>query len=386
MRPCPVCGDVDAKKLYTQRFSDGPLGEGYHVTVCRQCGAGYADGIPTQKQLDEYYANCSKYSYDHSKGLESHWDFARFEATFRQIEPFIQSSHIRILDIGCATGGMLSVFKQHGYNNLVGTDPSEACVSTAKRLHGIEARVATLSALTTWSERFDLILLIGVLEHIREAAEAGRIVKRLLTSTGALYCAVPDVCGLTTNSNAPYQQFSVEHFNFFSVKSLRNLMSSCELSPVSEWNWKIQWSGSAWEPIASGLYKGGLTTTRTFDNLTEPAIRAYLDFSARGEENVANLIDALRRDNEPLIVWGAGTLARHLLATTNFAKLNITMFVDGNPRLHGKSLANRTILPPQAIAKRHETILICSGSFGAEIRKDIHEIVGDSRKIISILG
>ena len=88
---------------------DGPMGNGYNVVVCTKCGAGFADGIPSQADLDRYYAEQSKYTYDHADGAESSWDLKRFEATVGQIAHYFKSPNARILDIGCATGGLLSV-------------------------------------------------------------------------------------------------------------------------------------------------------------------------------------------------------------------------------------------------------------------------------------
>ena len=48
-RPCPVCESLaDREVLHRQRFIEGPLGDGYDVVVCRNCGTGFADGIPSQ--------------------------------------------------------------------------------------------------------------------------------------------------------------------------------------------------------------------------------------------------------------------------------------------------------------------------------------------------
>ena len=70
VRPCPVCGGVERRVLHRQRFLEGPLGAGYDVVVCRHCGAGFADGIPAQEELDRYYAEQSKYTYNHAGGAE----------------------------------------------------------------------------------------------------------------------------------------------------------------------------------------------------------------------------------------------------------------------------------------------------------------------------
>jgi len=205
VRPCPVCGGFERRVLHRQRFLEGPLGDGYDVVVCQACGAGFADGIPAQEELDRYYAEQSKYTYHHAGGAESPYDLKRFDAIVEQVTPHLPSRDVRILDVGCATGGLLSVFKQRGFANLLGADPSPACAEAARRLHGVEVRVVTLAQLAGWHERFDLVLMVGVLEHLREVQPAVRAVVDRLNPRGLFYGAVPDVEGLAVCRNAPYQ-------------------------------------------------------------------------------------------------------------------------------------------------------------------------------------
>jgi 2-polyprenyl-3-methyl-5-hydroxy-6-metoxy-1,4-benzoquinol methylase len=366
---------------------DGSIGDGYNIVVCLRCGAGFADGVPSQREMDKYYEEHSKYSYNFSGGVESIWALKRFEATVQQVLPFLKSHKIGILDIGCATGGLLSVFKKHGFSNLTGVDPSSACVESVARLHGINARAATLTKLKNWKERFDLILMLGVLEHLREVRKAIGIASRLLNDGGRLYCAVPNVEGLAICSNAPYQQFSGEHVNFFSPVSLRRLMAECNMTEICAWSWTVEWREGTFEPIASGLYECRSRSPRQlFDEITEPSLRRYLRFSKKGDREIGATIDCLRKNQMRVLVWGAGTLARRLLATSRFSEINIVAFVDSNSDIQGKTLAGRPILSPAQIVVSSETILICSIAFEKEIVETIRLRHGLRNKIVSILG
>ena len=386
-RPCPVCGEYQRRLVYRQRFLDGPLSNGYDVVVCSKCGAGFADGIVSQAEMDRYYAEQSKYVYDYAGGTESLWDFKRFEATVAQIAPHLKSHDARIIDIGCATGGLLSVFKRHGYQNVMGVDPSLACANVAERLHGVKVRTATLSLLRDWKERFDLVLMLGVLEHLRETTEAVQSVSRLLNPGGLVYCAVPDVERFADCRNAPYQQFSLEHVGFFSIHSLERMMAGCGMAVIDSWCWTVEWREGVMEPIASGLYD--LTrkpSTSSFDECTGPALERYLAFSKESDQKILATIESLRCGQDPILVWGAGTLTRRLLATTRFAEANITAFVDSDPHLHGRRLANRPILAPEQIAGRKESVLICSVAFEKEIARAICDQHVVPNRVISLLG
>jgi SAM-dependent methyltransferase len=385
-RPCPVCAGLDRLLLYKQRFVEGPLGDGYDVVVCRHCGAGFADGIPSQEEMDLYYSEQSKYAYDHSGGRESPWDFGRFETIVGQVAPRLKSANARILDIGCATGGLLSVFRRRGFQDVMGADPSPACSEAARRLHGVDVRVATLARVRDWGERFDLVLMVGVLEHLREVGEAVRIAFRLLAPGGLLYCAVPDVEGLALCPNAPYQQFSVEHVNFFSMRSLDRLMAGCAMTPVDSWRNTVEWREGAREPIAAGVYAPGPAPKPAFDAGTQPALERYLEASRQGDRELLSRIASLVVSHEPLLVWGAGTLARRLLAMSEFGKTNIVAFVDSNALLQGRLLAGRPILSPEQVGGRSERILICSYAFQTEITEMIRLRHGLPNQVVSLCG
>jgi FlaA1/EpsC-like NDP-sugar epimerase len=97
----------------------------------------------------------------------------------------------------------------------------------------------------------------------------------------------------------------------------------------------------------------------------------YVAQSAAGEAATRHLIEELVRTQEPLLVWGAGTLTRHLLATTPLGCANVVAFVDSSPHLHGAELAGRKILAATELGGRPERILICSVVFAREIGRMI---------------
>ncbi len=272
-RLCPVCSGIERRLLHRQRFRDGPLGEGYDVVVCSHCGMGFADNIPTQESLDRYYERLSRYTYDHADGAESRYDFTRFEAIADQVIPFMHSREARILDIGCATGGLLSIFKRNGFENVLGVDPSPACAKAARKLHGVEVIPSTMEQMMSWTECFDVILLVGVLEHLREARSALRTVAARLANGGIIYCAQPDVTRFADCINAPFQEFSVEHINFFSEQSLNRLMATCDLVPRRTWHWMIEWREGITDSVVSGIYSSPAIADLPDTNSTELEFR-----------------------------------------------------------------------------------------------------------------
>lgn len=388
LRPCPVCTSEGPRALvHRQRFQEGPLGEGYDVVVCAACGAGFADGIPTQAELDRYYEERSKYTYAHAAGAESPYDFKRFELIADQIEAHLPDKTARILDIGCATGGLLAVLRRRGYTNVLGSDPSATCTEAARRLYGIEVKTATLAQHAAWTERFDAVLLVGVLEHVCEVGAAVQIVAGMLAPGGKFYCAQPDVEAFAECHNAPYQQFSTEHVNFFSRISLGALLASAGLAPTQVWRWQVEWREGMTDSVVSGVFgQSSGANDQGRDAITQAALQRYVEQSAAQEAGVLLVIDDLVRSQEPILIWGAGSFTRHLLASTPLGQANITAFVDSSLSQQAATLLGRSVLAPAALADRPETIVICSLVFGAEIRRCITAELGLPNRVRSIFS
>src|SRR5271156_79195 len=226
-RGCPVCRSVRSKVLFEQSFgrlAETQLLDGYDVAICEACGAGYADYIPSQAAMDEYYRDLSKYDYADRGGKEPPTSEQRFEEIAAVLQQFIPGASSRIFEIGCASGQLLKVLQTRGFPNVLGSDPSPGCVRAAQELYGVPAVVSTVFDAPQPKEPFDFLILIGVMEHIRDLDRTVEQFHRLLRTGGRISLEVPDASRYVPRADAPFQEFSVEHVNFFSETSLTNLM------------------------------------------------------------------------------------------------------------------------------------------------------------------
>lgn len=386
-RCCAICGSGRKKPLFHQNFAGGPEGSlltGYDVVVCAECGFGYADGIPGQPDFDEYYQRMSKYEYEHEGGRLSDFDSRRFPVAAEFIKEFAPRLDATVLDIGCSNGGMLLALRQIGYTRLLGLDPSLRCAETAERLYSIRVVQGTLSQLPPGLGRFDVVLLGAVLEHVRELEAALAQVRRLLPPGGLLYVEVPDVTRFASTPDAPFQEFSVEHVNYFSVVSLQNLLGAAGFEMIAS----RQTETAKGEKIASHELKamfrmldGPARRPPLRDSLTEPALAAYIGNSRDVERRLHEVIDPLVESRSPIIVWGVGTHTQRLLATSRLAQANICAFVDSNPRYQGKPIHGIPVLSPAALKDRREPILISSRFFQKEIEHQIREVLDLSNEL-----
>ncbi|MBU0608218.1 MAG: hypothetical protein KKI08_10030 [Armatimonadetes bacterium] len=204
---------------------------------------------------------------------------------------------------------------------------------------------------------------------------------------GLLYVQVPDVTEFGQCLDAPFQQFSTEHVNFFSPQALTNLMAKNGFDPVAVEQQVFPQSILARMPAISALYRrSNRPPALAHDQDTQTALLSYIEASRVLEQRIAETITGLVEQHTPLLVWGVGTHTLRLLATTRFAEANIVAFVDSNPRYQGKELAGRPILAPDAVRDHTDPILISSCVLQEEITIQIRTQLDYDNELIRLYG
>jgi SAM-dependent methyltransferase len=377
-RPCPVCGSLRSSLLYSQSFeqlSEIRLLDGYEVVVCQDCGLAFADRIPQQSAFNAYYRDLSKYYYEYRGGIGTQYEELRFRNVTLNILSQIPDPGSRILEIGCSTGHLLSILKEQGYTQVRGVDPSPGCAKAAWDLYRIPVDVHTIFDIPTPDQPFDLLVLIAVMEHLRDLDSAIDKMRALLTPRGRVYLEVPDAANFVSNRDAPFQEFSLEHLNFFSEVSLTNLMQTRGFKFLSSNRFLVELSRGTWCASVSGIFEksGSKTSAWARDEETEVALTAYINRSRDAEKPIRGIIDGVAASGQAILVWGTGTHTQRLLAVSSLGRANIVAFIDSNPKFQGKQLHGFPILAPEGLEGRREPILISSYAAQHEIAQQIRE-------------
>jgi SAM-dependent methyltransferase len=377
-RACAVCGSKQNTLLYQQVFSEissgGSLLSGYDVVVCEHCGFCFANGIPEQAHFDAYYRDMSKYEKSERGGQKSPYEKARFQSMAEVILNKLEAKHTRIFEVGCANGELLALLKKAGYENVSGIDPSPVSAKIAEEVYGIHVSADTLSSMHMDHASVDFLILAGVLEHVCNLNSALQRLRELLSSDAYLFVTVPDASRYAEGEDAPFQEFSVEHINFFGPDSLVNLLQANGFAKVSIEQNVIESNYRTTTPVIHGLFKNSPTTLSfpfSRDIGTEIGLKMYIDQSVKGNVTIQDNINSLVNRLIPIVVWGTGAHTLRLLATSRLREAKIKAFVDSNPRYQGKSLNNVPIIAPQALKEMTETILISSRVYQEEIADQI---------------
>jgi SAM-dependent methyltransferase len=380
-RLCPICGANQVEGLHTQHFElpEGhPLANGYEVVACSACGFVYADTPVTQAAYDSFYARFSKYedARTGTGGGETPWDKNRLEQTACMVADFLQNQQARILDVGCANGGLLNALKNLGYTALVGLDPSPACVANTRRL-GIDAYKGSLFQPFPVAE-FDCVLLSHTLEHVQDLERAMDIVKNVLRrdSHACIYVEVPDASRYQDFISSPFQDFNTEHINHFSLASLENLMRIKGFRGKLSGEKTLESSPNHPYPaiyIFAHLYPGS-PEPLIKDTGLKKNIETYIKLSCKLMADMDLRLQQTLKTYPRLIIWGTGQLVMKLLVETCLGCADIIAFVDSNPINQGRVLHGVEIISPEAVRGLPDPIVITSTLHQQSIAAQIHQM------------
>jgi SAM-dependent methyltransferase len=388
MRPCPICENEKAEILHSQRFvlpEGHPLNSGYDIVCCNICGFVYADTAVTQAAYDHFYAQYSKYEdrKTGTGGVDNEWDHKRVAETALQVAEFINNPNARILDVGCANGGLLKAMKDLGYNHTLGIDPAPACVENT-RLLGVDAEVGSLFQPLR-QEPFECVVLSHVLEHVQDLKKAMEWIHTVLNSNGYIYIEVPDALRYTDFVDAPFQDFNTEHINHFSITSLQNLLQTNDFEP-------LEWGGKVIPASANKPYPAIYCFAKPNDppkqdpqikkdNDLKEKIISYNKLSRQILDQIESRLSISLSESKHVVVWGTGQLAMKLLVETSLAQADILAFVDSNPINQGRILRGIKVIAPEEVSYFTEPILITSTLHQQSITEQITKM-GLQNKLI----
>lgn len=189
---CNLCGSDDYVIYGQERRQAEHI---LHRTAvrCKKCGLVYSNPQATQRTLQNFYSitypGLSKY-LEHVEGFYSS-HYSSQQAFFTRLSE--RRGRGRFLDIGCATGHLLKVGQEMGWD-VYGIELSEMFSQYAKETLGLQNIFTSELWEAHFPEKFfDYINMWHTLEHVPDATRVLVEVVRIMKDDGELRIGVPNI-------------------------------------------------------------------------------------------------------------------------------------------------------------------------------------------------
>jgi len=195
---CPICQNVYHKVLDFGGYKH--QGQFHDLIKCLKCDFMFLHPKPSQDLLKKLYNNSEYFTKDCSGGGE-----VAYEDSFKQNKKRYQEIISRLkkykkggllLEVGCAGGHFLELAKDFGYK-VEGIEISSNIAELAKEKLGLNIIVGTIEDIKLPSQKYDIVYLGDVLEHIYNLDSFLKEIFRILKPFGLLYIDLPGTYNYT---------------------------------------------------------------------------------------------------------------------------------------------------------------------------------------------
>ena len=189
---------------------------------CRKCGMVSVNPHINEEGLKVFYDSYLKNRLNDKKLFKARKVMYKLERRF--ITHFIKRGSV--LDVGCSGGFFLNEFPPENWKRR-GVDIDPKAAAYAGKRFGINAISGDFPSIDFKKEKFDLVILRGVIEHCVDPVSYLKKCAQVLRPRGMLYIsASPNIESFCADIyREKWRLFTpIEHIHFFSVKLLGRIL------------------------------------------------------------------------------------------------------------------------------------------------------------------
>jgi SAM-dependent methyltransferase len=256
---CRACGEALSTLWATATDTEyGTTTERFAYYLCDACDCLSIDPVPEDRLAEIYPSNYYSFAGGDEAQTSRHHPVTRIKAwlderTFRGVLDRVDSRALRILDIGGGAGdiaaGLLRSAPDGSSATVVDFDAASADVARGRGLDAFCGRFEDFES----EERFDLVLMLNLLEHVADPLDILQRARGHLSPNGILWLQTPNFRALDARlfrhrNWAGYH--CPRHWAIFSEVGLSRALERCALKADSIQRTQ---AGSFWAGSVLGL-------------------------------------------------------------------------------------------------------------------------------------
>ncbi len=220
---CPLCR---SRRIY-YAFAVGQA----RVVRCDECGFMFMNPQPADEVLAQIYTeDYSVFSTDDPSFPSRASDLKAVTATsyLDSIAPWLPTrpTQMTLLEVGCGDGHLLLEAERRGFG-VTGVEYSPHAAARAQaKLQGGRVLIGELADQPLPAGGFDVVVLVDVIEHVRDPRRTLSILFEKLRPGGLLVAATPTRDSWSARlMGSHWMEFKLEHLSYFSRQTLEALFS-----------------------------------------------------------------------------------------------------------------------------------------------------------------
>ena len=230
---CILCGSSRLQPFYVHRYTQWirSLAPGLHCRWAMCLGCGLLIQTPRVSEpwmrrvyAEQYRPTAPNPSYLHGKILD-----AEDKLTWLQSSIGAAGASRTVLDIGCAEGSLLDVFRKRHWT-VEGIEPTAVFAAWGRQTYGVPITQGEFTSEAMDNRSFDLVILSHVLEHAYDPFALLRVAAQHISPAGHLLIEVPDMEQPGGNGIAGW--LSIDHLWGFSFETLARCLRQAGLPIV----------------------------------------------------------------------------------------------------------------------------------------------------------
>jgi 2-polyprenyl-3-methyl-5-hydroxy-6-metoxy-1,4-benzoquinol methylase len=220
---CLIC-DSDDIHEYHRDAND------VRIFRCRGCGVQFMNPQYSDRHLADYYSRYTR--------VEPEWDepLAYCHNLYLKILETYVPSKGALLDVGSGRGHLLAAALQRGWNAEGYEIDGPLARELSARL-GTEVKCGDFPELGWRAGQFDAVVMLHVLEHVKNPARYLRAIRTMLAENGILFLALPNIHSLSSRAKFFLEKLRLRtknvgayydtghHLWYFTPETLTHLLS-----------------------------------------------------------------------------------------------------------------------------------------------------------------